>query len=284
MAAPSLAGAALDRAQAYLLDRQSPEGGFCFYRGYYLEEPNLSDTWHAIAALELLGADLPDRGRHARFVIGQRVDQQPGGLYCRVRSLLALGVEDPAADAVCSAVAGLQVTLPAGLADAPSAGPLQRLRTILWLKRHFGLPADTGDLALALSRAEHAGGGYGMPPNLTDTEAAIALLLCCSHEPAAHTGAFVQGLAVSRFGFRLTADSLSPNLETVCAGMLSCHRLGVPVPYADDAAAFVLSCQTGNGGFARASGALPDLALTHRALKALAAHAAPRSLRGWVAT
>jgi hypothetical protein len=38
----------------YLLGRQSPTGGFCFYRSEYLDEANLFDTWHAVAALALL--------------------------------------------------------------------------------------------------------------------------------------------------------------------------------------------------------------------------------------
>ncbi|WP_449425497.1 hypothetical protein [Rhodanobacter lindaniclasticus] len=87
---------ALNRARAYLLERQSPSGGFCFYRGYYAEEPNLSDTWHAIAVLiGLLGVDLPEKNSHASFVIGQPIAPQPLLLYYRVRTLLALGADDP---------------------------------------------------------------------------------------------------------------------------------------------------------------------------------------------
>ncbi|CAM5547676.1 dynamin family protein [Rhodanobacter lindaniclasticus] len=136
----------------------------------------------------------------------------------------------------------------------------------MWLKRHFELPTALDDLALALLRGEHEGGGYGIPPNLLDTEAAIAVLMLCGHAPPPRTGDFVNRMAVAGFGFRLTAGSLSPNLETVCAGIRSCCRLGMPIPHARDAMAYVLSCQTGNGGFARASGALPDITLTHLAL------------------
>ncbi|KRE89024.1 hypothetical protein ASG87_05605 [Frateuria sp. Soil773] len=82
---------ALQRASAYLLGKQSPQGGFCFYRGYYLEELNPADTWHGLAVLRnLLHAELPQWKRHAEFVVSQTVEPQPFALYCRMRSLYAL--------------------------------------------------------------------------------------------------------------------------------------------------------------------------------------------------
>ena len=55
----SRARQAVAEATAYLRGRQSYNGGFCFYRFEYLDEPNLRDTYHAIAALTLLGAEVP---------------------------------------------------------------------------------------------------------------------------------------------------------------------------------------------------------------------------------
>lgn len=262
---------ALQRASAYLLGRQSPDGGFCFYRGYYLEEPNLADTWHGLAVLcNLLRADLPQRTRHAEFVVSQRVDLQPFALYCRVRSLHALDMTDPHAKEVRRAVEALEPRLSdTALRDAPEAS-LNRLRSILWLKRHFGDMPPLGQLLDTLLGAECAQGGYGTPPNLIDTAAAVAVLTLCEKTAPASTGDFVARLAEPSYGFRLTADSLSPNLETTCAGVVTCSRLGLPVPRSVDALSFILSCQTGNGGFARAADALPSIALTHLAVVALA--------------
>lgn len=270
---------ALHRARAYLLERQSPGGGFCFYRGYYLEEPNLSDTWHAVAALtNLLGVVLPAKNCHADFIIARPIEPQPFALYYRVRALLALGVDDPKSTEVRSVVMALRVHLPDLAMHAPLVDSLRRFECTLWLKRHFDLAVAADNLALTLLQGEHVDGGYGTPPNLLDTEAAIAVLMLCSHTPASRTGGFVNRMAVPGFGFRLTAGSLSPNLETTCAGMTSCCRLGLPIAHARDAVAFILSCQTGNGGFARAADALPDVALTHLALAALAEHVAPLPL------
>lgn len=272
---------ALDRARTYLLERQSPNGGFCFYRGYYAEEPNLADTWHAIAVLTgLLGVVLPEKRSHASFIIGQPIEPQPWVLYYRVSTLRALGVDDPESAEVASAVMVLQTHFPDMATHVSLSAALQRIKCTLWLKQHFGLPlAGVDDLAQTLLQAEHADGGYGTPPNLLDTESAIAVLRLCGQISPSRTSDFVHRMAVPGFGFRLTAGSLSPNLETVCAGIRSCCRLGIPIPHALDAMAYVLSCQTGNGGFARAAGALPDITLTHLALTTLARHMAPLSLR-----
>lgn len=39
------AGLALERSLKYVTSRQCRNGGFCFYRTEYLEEPNLYDTY-----------------------------------------------------------------------------------------------------------------------------------------------------------------------------------------------------------------------------------------------
>jgi len=267
---PDRRSSALQRAGDYLLEKQSPGGGFCFYRGYYLEEPNLADTWHGIAALMgLLGVELAGRNEHADFVIRQVVEPQPFALYYRLRSLLALKVADPMQGEVVRAVASLRVGLPDPMRPYPLGAALQRLRCILWLRKRLGMEGETAEVAEAILAMANADGGYGMPSNLPDTEAAVAILALCDAEPRQATGAFVQSMADPQFGFRLTAASRSPNLETVHAGVSSCHRLGLAIPHAAAATAFVLSCQTGSGGFARTADALPDIALTHMALTVL---------------
>jgi len=46
--------AALEPAAAYVTGRQCRNGGFCYYRYADLEEPNLHDTYYAVAAGGLL--------------------------------------------------------------------------------------------------------------------------------------------------------------------------------------------------------------------------------------
>ncbi len=262
--------AALQHARDYLLEKQSPGGGFCFYRGYYVEEPNLADTWHGVAALiDLLGVKLPERDNHARFVVEQAVERQPLALCYRIRTLLALHTNDPSAAEVERAVAALQVSLPDPARPYLLGAALQRLRDVLWLRRHIGLDTATHDLAQAIQGIANEDGGYGAPSNLLDTADAVAVLALCGAEPTPATRAFVSSMADPQFDFRLVARAPSPNLETAHAGASICHRLGMAIPHAAAATAFVLSCQSGSGGFARTSDALPDMTLTYMALTTL---------------
>ncbi len=261
---------ALQHARDYLLEKQSPGGGFCFYRGYYLEEPNLSDTWHGVAALtDLLGVELTKRKAHADFVIGRPVEPQPFSLYYRIRCLLALQISDPAADEVAQAVEALRLSLPDPAQPQQLGAALQQLHCVLWLRKYLGMHTADEHLAQEVLSMANEDGGYGDPSNLLDTADAIALLELCGATLPPTTREFVSSMADPQFGFRLTATSRSPNLETVHAGAASCRRLAMDVAHVAAATAFVLSCQTGSGGFARASDALPDITLTHMALTTL---------------
>ena len=98
---------ALAQAHAYLMGRQCANGGFSFYRSEFLEEPNPHDTWHALAALCLLGTEAPRREDIIRFVAGEVVSEQPYALYFRMRVLCLLESPDPEPAAVRAAVASL---------------------------------------------------------------------------------------------------------------------------------------------------------------------------------
>lgn len=261
---------ALQHARDYLLEKQSPDGGFCFYRGYYLEEPNLADTWHGVAALtDLLGIELSEHKKHADFVIGLEVDAQPLALYYRIRALHALQTDDPAASEVEQAVAALHPGQPDPARLHLLGAALQRLHCVLWLRKHLGIATAIEDSVQAVLAMGNEDGGYGAPSNLLDTADAIAVLALCGAAPPAATREFVAAMADPQFGFRLVAGAPSPHLETVHAGAAGCHLLGLDIPHVAAANDFVLSCQSGNGGFARASGALPDMTLTYMALTTL---------------
>lgn len=267
----------LARARAYLLGRQCADGGFSFYRSEYQEEPNAHDTWHALAALRLLGTPTPRRGDLARYVAGQPVSEQPYALHFRVRSLSLLDSPDPEPATVRATAAALAAPAPDLDWPGDPADALHRLRLVLWLKRHFGLAFSAQDTARTLLAREHPEGGFGDLPNLLATRQALGVLALCGEEPSAQTGAFVGCLATPGFGFRLTTDALATSLETTCAGVACCRRLHMLIAHPDDALAFILDCQTGDGGFARAPGALPDIGLTHLALAGLTALAGPPS-------
>lgn len=266
---------ALKRARDYLLGRQCADGGFSFYRSEYLEEPNLYDTWHALAALRLLGVQAPGEAEVFRFICGQPFPEHPYALYFRVRSLLLLERADPMQAEVREAVAALAVPVDRLAPASDFADALYHMRLVLWLKRHFALDVPAAAIAQALLAGEDANGGFGLVPNLLDTREAIAVLEQCGHGPSPRTAGFVRRLAVPGLGFGLTESSLAPSLETTCAGIDCCSRLGLAVPHAEGALRFILACQAGDGGFARAPDALPGIDLTHLALSGLDALAGP---------
>ncbi len=270
---------ALAWARGYLLGRQCANGGFSFYRDEHLEEPSLHDTWHALAALALLDERAPRREDLIHFIAGEPVVAQPYALYFRVRSLALLGHPDPQHAAVAAAAAALKTTLPvpgnAGDLIAHYHQRLYLLRLILWLKRNFGLAYPALDLSQAILASRNDDGGFGLPSNLLATYQVLAILALCDSPLPADAGEFVAGLAAPGFGFRLTVDSIAPSLETTCAGISCCRRLGLPIRYASDALAFLLACQTSSGGFARMPEALPDILLSHLALAGITALAVP---------
>ena len=47
---PERIAPALRRAVEYLDSRRCRDGGYCFYRTDYVEEPSVHDTYHALAA------------------------------------------------------------------------------------------------------------------------------------------------------------------------------------------------------------------------------------------
>jgi hypothetical protein len=258
-------------ARHYLLGRQSPSGGFCFYRSAYLDEPNLFDTWHAVAALNLLGEKLPQQEALVNFVCALPLGSQPYELFYRTFTLDMLNSPDPEHSRVMAMADA--VLLPSLTPDHSSelSGQMERLILSLRLKQHFGLAFDKAQVSESVLRMEHPDGGFGNPANLLDTHLALDVLALCGQTATNQTAAFLDRMTVPKFAFRLTQNSLTPTLETVCAGIECCRLFKLPVAYPEDAASVILACQTGKGGFAPASDALPDIGLTHLALHGIAA-------------
>jgi hypothetical protein len=257
---------AFDRAAEYLLGRQCAEGGFCFYRCEYLEEPNLADTYHAVAALSLLGRALPRAADVIAFVERFPPSAQPSHLYyiAETRRLVDSGFQPN--ERLACAIRGLRLTEP----PSPShlSDWLQRTRLVARLKGDFADRLDIDIVRRMLERVEH--GGFGSRPNLCDTRLALEILDACGRVQALPAIApFVERLQGKPFGFTNTLVGTTATVDTIFAGVRSCALLGIPVRYPELATRFLLLCQTGGGGFARAPNALPNIEYTFEALAAL---------------
>jgi hypothetical protein len=254
----------------YLRGRQSANGGFCFYRWRGVDEPNLHDTWHALATFALLGAEIPRPAAAGSFVNGFRV----GGfdeLYYHALALDLLGVRVSVAQHLLDRIGGLDASAPLANAQVSITGRLGNALRTARLQRRFGSIVARDAVVQRVESLQHQG-GWGDKPNLGDTWLALAVLDTCGERGFADaTRHFVDDLQASSFGFTATRDSTYADLGTLHAGACACYALGLPIRHAADATDFALACQGDRGGFARTPDAAPDIALTHRGVRALMA-------------
>lgn len=262
---------ACDLAVGYLTARQSPRGGFCFYRSKWIDEPNLADTYHAVRALRRLARRIPLHDAVRKFVLSFTASGQPGHLFyaASLLEMLEPGMEWHAD--LKARVASLRVARPLPAPGAHITGWLERARWVAQLKSLAGDRQAVDDLAELVRDLQHHG-GFGATPNLWDTWLALDILRL-NGEPLPHeqdVEAFIASVQRKPVGFTATLECRMVNLETIFAGVHCCSMLGAPVRYADHALAFVLGCQGQRGGFASSPGALPNIELTDRALEAIA--------------
>lgn len=261
---------AVERAEQYVRSRQSPDGGFCFYRWGGVEEASLADTWHAVASLVLLGAAVPRRADVLAFVRQFRLTGADDR-YHAARILNLLGEPAHAAAVARAAIAVPDVRTVLANGRAPVTGRLALALHRVVCERAVAACGDARAIADSVLALRHRG-GWGEKANLEDTWLALSLLGACGTvAPMGSTRDFVDGLQVPSFGFTATRDSAFATLDVVHAGLRACWALGIAVRHAGDAVDFILACRSDAGSFARTPDALPNLALTHRGLLALVA-------------
>ena len=258
---------ALDGAETYLRGRQSPSGGFCFYRSALLEEPNLGDTYHAVAALTRLRRRTPQAAKIADFV-SRAALYGPSYYYFQWLTLDLLGQIARIPQVARHAIAKLTVTVP-DREHTETTTWLERTRQVLCLRQALG-DSDKHPDVLRFLQSHRAGGGFGDAPNLWNTWQALAILAILGRlADATDTAAFVNSLQRRPDGFTMTPCSSAAYPDTVYAGVMCCASLEVPIRYPGDIVEFTLSCQTAEGGFARASTGLPDIQRTYWAAEVL---------------
>lgn len=260
------ARAAISRAESYIRSRQSKNGGFCFYKCAYVDEPNLHDTYHAVLALTLLGTGVPRSGELLQFLDRFPVSGH-AQLYYYAFTLDSLGRASLIGPHRLAMIRNMAVTLPRGAALPTASGWLESILWKIRLQRRFAETLHYSEVVAFIERLRTEG-GYGDPPNLLDTRLCMRILATLGRDPVREDlRAFVDALQVPSVAFALARGALAGNIETILAGVNCCSMLGVEVRYAPDALAFTLACQTSGGGFARAPLALPNIELTRRALQ-----------------
>ena len=256
---------AVARAVAYLKGRQSPNGGFCFYRSEHVDEPNLHDTYHAIAALTLVGESVPRADKAAQFLADFPL-YGPNYYYYWAFSLDLLGRSDLIEATDIAHIQQLPLAVPRAQDHVVTSGWLESALQVAHLKRRF-VSLSFSPRLVSFVEAVLKGNTLGHKRNLWDAWLCLSLLaMLDENHTVGAARSFVDCLQAPSFGFKLTDDSLVANVPVIYAGMQCCRLIGLPVRYQDDALSFVLACQVSSGGFSRTPSALPDIELTRQAI------------------
>lgn len=279
------------RASAYIRARQSPCGGFCFYRDGSVDQPSLGDTYYAVAALRLFDVKVPNASKTADFV----AEAPTFGLtylYFSALTLDHLGLDSLISAETFERIGNLSITVPETASPLDTSGWLESVRKTLRLQQQFTptaleTVAQTKKLAaMPVPRAARSKerytqvaafiadlmnrGGFGVRNSLWDTYLALSVGAFLRLRIPEEIAALVDSLQQPPVGFPMTPHSAMSSLDVAYAGVRCCEILGIPVRHKQEVIDFTLGCQTANGGFAHAPMALPNLEFTYRALKILA--------------
>jgi hypothetical protein len=284
---------AVARAAAYIRTRQSPSGGFCFYRYGGIDEPNLGDTYYAVAALRLFGIEIPNARKTATFAAQARIFGLTYLYFCCF-TLDHLGLASRISEETLAAIRSLVITVPAGASSIDTSGWLESTRKGIRLQQRFTpqtstgaawheksvgkpgsvAPRDPSDSRYAQIARFVADlltrGVLGILSNLWDTCLALSVGTLLGLRPSEEVVAFIESLQHPPIGFLMTTHSAMASLDVAYAGARSCELLGLAVRHRQEMIDFTLSCQSTNGGFAHAPQALPNLEFTYRGLQTLA--------------
>jgi hypothetical protein len=264
---PSRTRQSVTKAVSYLRRKQSYNGAFCFYKCQYLDQPNLRDTYHAIAALRLWGTEVPRANEVAQYLNSTEVSDV-SGLFYYAFALDSLGRASLIEESHLRRIRALPLKRREFAGRVPIDSWLERTLLTLQLKCRFAELPDTDDIVREIVSLK-CQGGYGEPPTLRDTRLSLSILALFGEKLITHddTRAFVDGLQKPSIGFTDTDQSLHTSLDIVADGIQCCTMLKLPIRHAADVLAFVMACQAADGSFSRVSVALPDIALTHQALE-----------------
>ncbi len=262
---------AVARAAAYICGRQSPRGGFCFYRHGNVDEPNLADTYYAVAALRLFGAHVPHARSIASFVGRARIFGVTHLYFCAFaleRLALSARVGEPA----LQLIRDLRVVLPVMPRSPATSGWLESTRMTVRLQKHFlaAQAATAYSPLVAFLQDDMTRSGFEIHGTLWDTYLALSIGSLLGLRGTAESAAFVDSLQRPPFGFQMTSSSTMSGIDAAYAGLRCCDLLSLPVKHEHEVIEFCLACQAANGGFAHVPGALPNLEFTYRGLQCLA--------------
>ncbi|GBE11516.1 prenyltransferase and squalene oxidase repeat protein [bacterium BMS3Abin12] len=258
----------------YIASRQDPDGGFCFYRDFGVDESNAPDTLAAVAGLDLLEEPVPRRPDVVAWLRGQQRDKGDFATltiaWACVKALRLLGTE-PEHDVRPYVLGWAQRLLRPG--KAYGAGTLRALVRVTDLADILGIvpEREVSEAGLRLLKElQGPEGGYGVPgANLVDTWHALQVAGRLDSDLKTEALDYARCCEHPAYGFNIAPRAVTTAVEVQVAGLEILARCGASPRYAGATRRFVAACQTPHGGFARVPGALTRLEDTWLGLRAL---------------
>jgi len=259
---------AVEACYQYVLSRQTPEGGFCFYRylPWGIEEPNAKDSYAAVSILKLLGRTVPHVEKCTEWLLAQQ--ESDGGYptlvigHAVLKALRIIGAEplhDPR-PFLHKIMQNQGFTDPTGL---EVSGWLTNALRCVELCREFAIAISertSGEMEGWLGRLWGEDGGVGTPgPNLLDTDSAVELTVGLALSAPHQALNYVRRCEDLPFGFNLTPNSTACSLEVQRAGLKVLDYFHASPRQPSLIRSYAADCQTELGGFGRTPGAIAGL-------------------------
>lgn len=260
----------------YLMSRQTPAGGFCFYRygPWRVEEPNALDTWAAIASLQRLGVVIPSQDRTIAWLRDQQADD--GGFQSlligeAVLSALHLLQAEPVRDPRQFLIQWAERISHADIKAGDPEAWLHNVQRCLRLLKLYSLSLSAlqSNVPDRLSQLRDPLDSYpSSAPTILATGRAMDILRQLQ-QPQGSAVTFLRRCENPRLGITLVPDSSATWIEVHYVGLLAFQSAGECPAFRDAIRAFTGRCQGTAGGFSRVPDALPNLQDTCLALSVL---------------
>lgn len=258
----------------YIRNRRCRDGGYCFYR---LNEPNVADTYYALASLQMLNA-LPEDDRKTISFL-HTFQNKDGGFsnvyvgYRAITSLIILG-ERPQRDPTGWILSSLRPPSD-DIRPIESSSCFLQAYFLTDLCRYLTIPI-TGNIRETIIntilRNVHHEGGFGSPSaTLADTSYALSILENLGyHDTSTRSRLFIHRCEDPEFGFLAMPGMYPPYLEDIHAGLCASSLLGERPAFLRSCEVFIMKCFHENGGYVRSVfGGSATLEHTYHALDAM---------------
>lgn len=267
------ADADLTATVAYVRGRQTPAGGFSYYRAWGVEEPGAADTFHAMAVLAAMDA-APDRREECVQWLQdcQGEDGSYAGIATAWHVTQALACLSSAPQrSPADWLAPYSERLFDGMGDEEDAGEsLLSLARYVELREHFSLKLDArhrNAIADRLVQMRDANGGFPRDGvNLVDCAVALRLMRATGLLAERRLLEFALACQDTACGFCAVAEGKSTHLGVLAAGVAIMRHFGAAPAYPRSLLDLTRACRHASGGFGRHIGAVATLHDTYLAV------------------